>query len=47
LNFAHALLSPEASRLGGLRAFVRGARDHFAGQYGGKQKTEDGEDLRP
>jgi GT2 family glycosyltransferase len=36
LNFAHALRSPEVSRLGSVRAFVLGARDHFAGRYGGK-----------
>jgi GT2 family glycosyltransferase len=47
LNFARALRSSEVSPLGGLRAFVLGARDHFAGQYGGKQTTEESENPRP
>jgi GT2 family glycosyltransferase len=38
LNFAHTILSRDVSRLGGLGAFVAGARDHFAGRYGISQK---------
>jgi len=34
LNLAHVLTSPRVPRLGGLAAFARGARDHFAGRYG-------------
>jgi GT2 family glycosyltransferase len=34
LNLANAVVSRDVSPLGGLRGFVRGARDHFSGRYG-------------
>jgi GT2 family glycosyltransferase len=40
LNFAHALFTADSRGLGGVRAFVRGARDHFAGKYGPGEETE-------
>ena len=34
LNLAHVLLTSNVSMMDGLRGFVSGARDHFAGRYG-------------
>lgn len=34
LNLAHVLFTSDVPRRAGLRAFFRGARDHFAGRYG-------------
>lgn len=33
-NLAHVLVTSEVPRLRGLRGFIRGVRDHFAGRYG-------------